>query len=225
MGRVDPKHRASVDNMVRAVALRLLGNEVSAPSTTDEAMAWAQASAFLSERIQKSAADCDGRKADMSSSAAKEMRAVLAQFEAGSKLTSNFDKVKNDITNPGPVAIGGGVLTQLNLKRVGGAHQAAVESVDAMLRELCSRLFGNKKSEPSMSEVRVWQEAAIFLGGRIQGKPNECPGREADMSFGAATAMRVVLSQIPNNQTNLLQQRCCRVQLDKFRWTRATSPA
>merc|ERR1712115_577081 len=149
----------------------LLGNEVAAPSTMDEAMAWAQASAFLSERIQKSAADCDGRKADMSSSAANEMRAVL---------------------------------TQLNLKRVGGRRQAAVESVDAMLRELCSRLFGNKKSEPSMSEVRVWQEAASFLGGRIQGKHSECPGREADMSFGAATAMRVVLAQLPNNQTKTI---------------------
>merc|ERR1711897_88621 len=126
------------------------------------------------------------------------MRAVLAQFEAGCKLTSNFDKVKSDIINPGPVAIGGGVLTQLNLKRVGGAHQAAVESVDAMLRELCSRLFGNKKSEPSMAEVRVWQEAATFLNGRIQGVSDECPGREAAMSFAAATAMRAVLAQIPN---------------------------
>merc|ERR1711953_282932 len=196
--RVDPKHRASVDNMVRALAKRLLGDEVSAPSNADEAMAWVQAAAFFSKRIQSSSADCSGRKADMSSTAAREMRAVLAQFEAGSKLKSNFETVKKDITNPGPLAIGGGKLTQLNLMRVDSARQAAAESVDAMLRELCNRLFGNKKSEPSMAEARVWSEAATFLNGRIQGLSDECPGREADMSFAAATAMRVVLAQIPN---------------------------
>merc|ERR1712196_81662 len=161
--------------MVRAVALRLLGNEVSAPSTTEEATAWMKAAAFLSKRIQGSSADCPGRKADMSSTAARELRAVLAQFEAGSKLTSNFERVKKDITNPGPLAIGGKSLTQLNLKRVDSAHQAAVDSVDAMLRELCNRLFGNKKSEPSMAEARVWREAANFLNGRIQARPEECP--------------------------------------------------
>merc|ERR1711953_673304 len=106
--RVDPKHRASVDNMVRALAKRLLGDEVSAPSTADEAMAWVQAAAFFSKRIQSSSADCSGRKADMSSTAAREMRAVLAQFQAGSTLKSNFETVKENITNPGPLAIGGG---------------------------------------------------------------------------------------------------------------------
>jgi len=194
--RVDPKHKASVDNMVKMVAARLSGNAVSAPSTVEEAAVWMQAAQYLSKRIQSSPAECEGRKADMSPNAAKEMRSVLAQIEAGCKLTSNRETVLKDITNPGPLAVKGGQLTQLHLKRVDSKHQAAV---DAMLCEMCSRLFGKKMSEPSTAaEASVWAQAAVFLNGRIQGMAYECPGREADMSAAAAQAMRVVMAQMPN---------------------------
>jgi len=199
--RVNPTHIAAVDRMVRAVESGLLGTAMSAPSTAEEALACVQAATFLSKRIQASAGECSGRAADMSPNAAKEMRTVLAQVEAGSKLMSNREKVIKDITNPGPQAIGGGTRTQLNLKRVDSKHQA---SVDAMVREVCNRLFGKKVSEPSTpEEARVWTQAAIFFNGRIQGSADECRGRDADMSPAAATAMRMVLAQIPN-QTNTI---------------------
>merc|ERR1712118_346428 len=42
----------------------------------------------------------------------------------------------------------------------------------------------------------VWKQAASFLSGRIQGTPNEMPGRNPDMSSGAAQALRSVLGQM-----------------------------
>jgi hypothetical protein len=193
--RVAQKHAASVNKMIIAVGARLLGNGVSAPSP-DEAVAWAQACTYLAGRIQASRDDCPGRKPDMSPNAARALRKVLAQFEAGAKLTSNREKVINDITNAGPTAIGGGQLTQLNLKRVDGKSKAAV---GAMMTEMCTRLFGNKKSEPSTpEEAQVWTQAAIFFNGRIQAKDDECPGRGADMSKDAAAAIRYMLARISN---------------------------
>merc|ERR1719163_930546 len=98
-----------------------------------------------------------GRGPDMSPAQAAAMRTVTAQIEAASKLMSNRERVVQDITNPGPRAVGGGQLTQSNLKRVDRRHQA---SVDAMVREVCSRLLGNQMSMPSAAqEVVVWAEA------------------------------------------------------------------
>merc|ERR550525_143689 len=57
------------------------------------------------------------------------MRAGLAQFEAGSKLTLNGETVVKDITNAGPLAVKGGQLTQLHLKRVDSKHQVAVDAM------------------------------------------------------------------------------------------------
>jgi hypothetical protein len=124
----------------------------------------------------------------MSPNAARELRKVLAQVEAGAKLMSNRTKVVDDITNPSP-------LTQPSLKRVHGKHQALV---DAMMGEVCNRLFGKRMAEPSSSaEVQVWTQAAIFFNGRIQGLEDDCPDRNPDMSWAAATEMRAVLAQIP----------------------------
>jgi hypothetical protein len=196
--RVESKHKPSVDKMVRAVEARLLGSGATPPSK-EEAMVWVQAATFLSKRIQGSSDECAGRDADMSRNAAKELRAVLAQFEAGSKLTSNFENVTKDITNTGPQAVLGGNKTQLNLKRVDSKDKAVV---DAMMREVCNRLFGKTISAPSTAaEAAVWKQAARFFNGRIQGLAQECPGRDADMSLGAAEAMREVLAKVPNLTT------------------------
>merc|ERR1719389_66412 len=117
--------------------------DMSAPTTPTEALVWAQAAAFLSGRIQGSSAEMPGRAADMSGGAAAAMRTVLAQIEAGGKLISNRETVVRDITNPGPQAVGGGKLTQLELKRL---DRASAGSVDKMVQGVCCRLFGNQMS-------------------------------------------------------------------------------
>merc|ERR1712187_634077 len=162
--RVDSQDQASVDKMLTAVCGRLLGKGISGPSTTEEALAWAQAATFLSGRIQ-----------------------------ASSKLMSNCDKVVLDITNPGPSGVDGGQLTQRDLKRVDRKHQTVV---DAMVKEMCGRLLGKKNAGASPERAQVWADAATFLNGRIQQSAGACPGRAADMSQDAATAMRTVLAQI-----------------------------
>merc|ERR1711897_17431 len=125
-----------------------------------------------------------------SCNAGREMRKVLVEIEAASKLMSNREKVVLDITNAGPSGVNGGNLTQLDLTRVDRKQQVFV---DAMVKEVCSRLLGNSGPEPSTEQRQVWAEAARFLNGRIQSSAAQCPGRAPDMSRAAATAMRTVL--------------------------------
>merc|ERR1719428_1088122 len=136
--RVDPRNKASVEAMVQAVCSRLLGQEVSGPSTPEEALVWVQAATFLSGRIQKSYGEMPGRAPDMSFNAGIAMQKVLAQIEAASKLISNREKVVKDICNSGSSAINGGQVTQTELKRLPPGQQS---SVDAMMREVCGRLL------------------------------------------------------------------------------------
>merc|ERR1719420_1996280 len=201
--RVDPKHKASVEEMVQSVCSRLLGQEVSGPSTSEKALVWVQAATFLSGRIQKSSGEMPGRAPDMSLHAALAMQKVLAQIEAASKLISNREKVVKDICNPGSKAVKGGELTQTDLKRLPTNH---LGSVDAMVREVSGRLLGKSVFQPEPSEAKVWADAAKYFHLRIQGTSKEMPGRTRDMSVGAATAMRTVLAQIgesPSMQTGL----------------------
>jgi len=129
----------------------------------------------------------------MGSSAATGLRTALGQIEAASKLMSNREKVVQDITNAGPKGVNGGQLSQTHLKRLDRQHQA---SVDAMMKEVCSRLLGTTTCDPSTEQVQVWGAAAKFFAARIQASKGECPERGADMSSGAATAMRTVLAEI-----------------------------
>jgi len=191
--RLNPTCQPSVDKMLTAVCGRLMGKGVSGPSTPEEALTWAQGAVFFAGRIQDSAGGCPGRARDMSANAARELRTVLGEIEAASKLMSNRETVVKDITNPGPSAVKGGNLTQVKLKRVDSKEQA---SVDAMVKEMCSRLLGNKSNAPSHGQKQVWAEAATFFNGRIQRSAYECPGRAPDMSEAAATSMRTVLAQI-----------------------------
>jgi hypothetical protein len=192
--RVAPNCQASVDKMLTAVCERLVGKGATGPSRPEEALAWAQGAAFFAGRIQDSACACPGRARDMSGNAAREMRTVLGEIEAASLLMSNREKVVLDITNAGPSGVNGGNLTQLDLKRVDRKQQA---SVDAMVKEVCSRLLGNNNgADPSAEQRQVWTQAARFLNGRIQSSAAACPGRTPDMSVAAATAIRTVLTQI-----------------------------
>jgi len=188
--RVDPKHKESVEEMVKAVCSRLLGQEVSGPSTEAEALVWVEAATFLSGRIQGSIEEMPGRAPDMSLRAAVAMQKVLGQIEAASKLMSNQEKVVKDICNPGSTAINGGNVTQTDLERLPSGKQS---SVDAMVREVCGRLLGKT---PGPSEGEVWADAAKYLHLRIQASSKEMPGRKRDMSTAAATAMRTTLAQI-----------------------------
>jgi len=205
--RVDSQHQASVDAMVGEVCDRLLGKTCSSMPEVgpEEAAVWAHAARFFDQRIQMSSGECQGRKPDMSEAAAKEMRAVLASItsrqaawhlskEAAAKLLFNFKRVVQDITNPVPANIDGKRLTQIDLTRVDTKHQKAV---NAMISEVCCRLLGKTSCEPSTSEeARAWAQAASYLSGRIQGTPEEMPGRDPDMSSDAAAALRTVLGQL-----------------------------
>jgi len=179
--------------MVEAVCCRLFGQEVSGPSTPEEAKVWVAAATFLSGRIQKSRDDCPTRQADMSIFAASSMQKVLAQIEASSKLTSNCDTVVKDICNQGSTAVNGGSVTQTDLKRLQPGQQP---SVQAMISEVCGRLLGKNVSVPGPSDAQVWAEAAKYLHQRIQATSKDMPGRTRDMSVAAATAMRTVLAQL-----------------------------
>jgi len=75
--RLDTKHRASVDSMIREVCCRLLGKTASAAQAPEEKLVWADAARYLSGRIQGTPGQMPGRKPDMSSDAATALRTVL----------------------------------------------------------------------------------------------------------------------------------------------------
>merc|ERR1711985_89253 len=143
------------------------GQEVSGPSTPEQALVWVQAATFLSGRIQSSHNQMPGRAPDMSLRAGTAMQKVLAQIEGASKLMSNREKVVKDICNQGSTAVNGGQITQTDLKRLQPGQQS---SVDAMVSEVCSRLLGKKASQPGPSE---WAGAAEYLHHRIQAASKE----------------------------------------------------
>merc|ERR1712232_213763 len=201
--RVSASSQATVDAMIREVSGRLLGKrrgfnllkaQTPVPANSEDAKVWAQAAAFLSKRVQGSPGECPGRKPDMSPRAAIALRKVLAQVEAANLLTSNRETIVKDITNAGPSAIGGGTLTQTNLKRV-DANDAIL--VNSMITAVSARLNGDLKGVTSNSkEARVWAQAASFLYDRIQDSASACPGRAPDMSSDAAKMMRAALGEI-----------------------------
>merc|ERR1712032_1368154 len=178
----------------------LLGKRISAPSTPDEALVWAKAARFLSNRIQGETSACPGRTPDMSAAQASAMRKVLGQIEAASKLMSNLETVVKDITNIGPRGVYGRALSQTELKRVDPKYAASVRQ---MACEVYGRLYGKVAEEPpATSDVLVWMDAAAFLSARIQGPEdwsrNEIQeqNRESDMSNGAKMALRTMLGQM-----------------------------
>merc|ERR1712224_418610 len=154
--RLDPKHRAEVDAMLREVSDRLLGggspvmtsvNSLSDPKCKEKALVWADAASFLASRIQGPGDECDfpheQRSADMSNAAATALRTTLARMEAAHRLATNVERVVQDITNPGPSNIDGKELTQLNLTRVKAVDKYTVEE---MVKAVCSRLLGQPVS-------------------------------------------------------------------------------
>merc|ERR1712187_89094 len=77
--RLDIKHQASVNAMIKEVSCRLFGKTSSTPPP-QEVLVWAEAASFLSGRIQGTSNEMRGRKPDMSSDAATALRAALAKF-------------------------------------------------------------------------------------------------------------------------------------------------
>jgi len=197
--RVDPKDKKYVEAMVRAACCRLLGKETSGASTKEEALVWEAAAKFLGLRIQGSAEEMPGRDPDMSAEQAAEMKTVLAQIEAASKLMSNRETIVKDIINTGTKGVYGGPLTQLGLKRLDPKYK---DVVNDMIGEITSRLLGKKASIPSGDvQVQVWADAASFLGNRVQtsdspdnDEPHE--DRRSDMSKAASVALKAMLGQL-----------------------------
>lgn len=200
--RVDSKHEAVVDVMVREVCSRLLGRKTAEPSTREEILVWAQAARYLSSRVQGSPAEKPGRRPDMGFAAAAALRNLLGQMEASYMLNSNHERIVQDVTNPGPLNIEGKQLTQRQLKRVDIKHKASVEK---MMQEVRSRLLGKETSGPSTpEEALAWEEAAAYLSKRVQGSPEEKPGRRPDMSYNASTALKAVLTQILGDSVSVM---------------------
>merc|ERR1711972_703984 len=167
--RVDAKHLASVDAMVNEVCCCLLGRAtMKKPSLEDALVVWPQAATFLAGRIQGTASECPGRKPNMSAAAATALRTALAQTVAAHLLMNNRERVVHDITNGASKNIDGKTLTQLDLKRVDAKHQA---SVDAMVREVCSRLLGNEAStlqqQHCVRRSNLWRRAIKSTGLRL----------------------------------------------------------
>merc|ERR1719389_152773 len=131
------------------------------PTSSSEAQVWEQAATFFNSRIQSSSFECRGRNPDMSTAAAKSMRAVLAtipsqsdkidasSLEAAQMLMFNAERVVQDITNPGPKNIDGKTLTQTDLRRVDVKYRA---TVNAMVKEVSCRLLGKTPCVPPPQE-------------------------------------------------------------------------
>ena len=65
--------------------------------------------------------------------------------------------------------------------RADPAHEA--------LRELEHRLLGRGSCNPLTAEAsHVWVNVATYLDGRVQGTPEQKPGRKPDMSAPAAAS-------------------------------------
>lgn len=202
--RVESKYKAAVESMVDEVCARLIGKRNKEPEP-GVAQVWTDAATYLHGRIQSSARQCPGRAPDMSRDAAMAMRKVLARInskreaisgavEAAHALMSNRDRVVKDIFNPGRENIDGKELTQIDLVRV-SLSKENIECVHIMISDVCCSLLGSTNPNPSIGkEPAVWKAAAKYLVGRIQGDPNECRGREPDMSASAAKALKQVLS-------------------------------
>ena len=206
--RVAPEHERFADEALHEIERRLLGQGQTRPLTNEAQQVWAAVATYLDGRIQATPAEKPGRKPDMSAPAAA-MREVLAQLtqlravhdleearrEAGLKLRGNHARVLLDVCNPSAhLNIDGKPLTQLELVRVSPKHK---DLAGEALCEIERRLLGEGWSDaPTDEAAMVWAEVATYLGGRIQGTPEEKPGREPDMSARAATAMREVLQQL-----------------------------
>merc|ERR1711953_226805 len=96
--------------------------------------------------------------------------------------------------NDGNVGLGGGKLSQHNLKRL---DPEVAPQVRVFLKAVCCCLLGEEMPKVSTTEeAQVWNQVAKFLIYRLQASHDECPGREPDMGLGAATAMRKVLAHI-----------------------------
>lgn len=193
--RVDPSEEACVRAMLSAVCARLLGKECTPPSKEDAAV-WLKAASFVGRRIQASAGECRGRNPDMTPAEAQEMRNVLGQIEAASKLVSNFETVLNDITNNSFLGVFELDKSQPYLLRVDPKHTTTVE---AMLRDVCARLCGKGARMPAPGEQAVWAHAASFFCQRVQcpeTRLDNCANthRAPDMSVAAAQQLRAVLA-------------------------------
>ena len=123
---------------------------------------------------------------------------------AARRLIANHAKVLHDVTNPARwTNVEGKPLTQIELRRV---HPDLAPHVDRCLQETARRLLSHRLEwRPSHAGaaaahsdvvVAAWVATARYLDGRIQGRPEQKPGRTPDMDADAAAAMRAVLQAV-----------------------------
>ena len=120
-----------------------------------------------------------------------------ARGEAAAKLIGNHARLLQDVCNPSTTNnIDNIPLTQLELLRV---PTNLAHHVDEGLREVARRLLGRGAGEPmhtSPAAVEARAACARYLDCRIQGHPEQKPGRTPDMSAMAAAAMKAVLIEV-----------------------------
>lgn len=131
-----------------------------------------------------------------------------ARDEIAKKLITNHKQLLADVCNPSPIEnIIGKPLTQTELKRV---HVSNRVHIEAMFRETCRRLLGNRPGLEDYKEKidpkdRIkgasWRVCATYLATRVQKKPEEKPGRKPDMSQAAQAAFQAVMDELVSEMT------------------------
>ena len=67
---------------------------------------------------------------------------------------------------------------------------------DQALREVARRLLEERLDPSTPAMASAWAGMATYLDGRIQGSPDQKPGRTPDMSAAAWAAMTAVLREV-----------------------------
>lgn len=119
-----------------------------------------------------------------------------AREEAARTILGNHVNLIKDICNPSSQNIEGRMLTQVELVRV---RLECKPHVDEGMREVVRRLLGSSEQgtlDFSSEAIEARAATARYLWFRIQGKPEDKPGRKPDMSAEAKAAAMAVLIEV-----------------------------
>jgi hypothetical protein len=141
--------------------------------------------------------------------------AHAARTAAARRLLASHTRVLHDVANPARwTNIDGAPLTQQHLVRVHPDHAAYA---DEAMREVVRRLLGlppayaresaaplaplahaegGDAAEGGAARAAAWGATARYLVGRVQGRPEQKPGRTPDVDEAAAEAMCAVLLEV-----------------------------
>lgn len=127
------------------------------------------------------------------------------RHEAAHKLVINHAYLVKDVCNSSSVSnIHGNMsLTQVDLNRL---PYEDTPHVDSLFREVARRLLGGsaelevKVDQANPRMIMAWKQAALYTEKRLQTTAGQMPGRTADMSPLAASAMVEVMAEVAAGQ-------------------------